>query len=53
MGARQRERNLYLVRQTGLSPAYLWGVEWWYWLKAKHSDSSWWDAMRLTLAGRS
>jgi hypothetical protein len=49
MGAVQRQRNLYLARQTGLDPVYLWGVEWWYWLKVMHHDSSWWDAMRQTI----
>ncbi len=27
------EKNLYFAKQTGFSRAYLWGVEWWYWLK--------------------
>ncbi len=27
------KKNLYFAKQTGFSRAYLWGIEWWYWLK--------------------
>jgi hypothetical protein len=35
--------NEYLgfVRQTGFDKIYLWGVEWWYWLKQQGHDSIW------------
>lgn len=31
------------TKKAGFSEAYLWGAEWWYWLKEKHNDSSMWD----------
>ena len=31
---------------TGLSPTYLWGLEWWYWLLIKHHDESLWRAAK-------
>lgn len=35
--------NIAFVRRIGFSEAYLWGIEWWYWLKEKgHSEL--WDA---------
>jgi len=36
----QFRKNIGVARRTGFSEAYLWGVEYWYWLKDKHNDSS-------------
>ncbi|MDD5146576.1 MAG: beta-galactosidase [Candidatus Pacebacteria bacterium] len=41
--------NLEFARKTGLPEIYLWGVEWAYWLKTKHGDSSYWDLMKDTI----
>lgn len=38
--------NIDYVRQTGFSEVYLWGVEWWYWLKVTHNDASMWETSR-------
>lgn len=32
------------ARQTGLDTFYLWGAEWWYWMREKHNDPGMWDA---------
>mgnify|MGYP003394055983 CR=1 FL=1 len=34
---------LSYTERTGFDEAYLWGVEWWYWLKVRHGDSSIWE----------
>ncbi len=31
------------AKATGFDDYYLWGAEWWYWMKVKHGDSSFWD----------
>lgn len=31
------------TKRAGFSEAYLWGVEWWYWLKAKYNEESIWE----------
>lgn len=31
------------ARKAGFSENYLWGAEWWFWLKDKQNDSSLWD----------
>ena len=31
------------TRKTGSSEVYFWGAEWWYWLKEKHNDDSFWQ----------
>lgn len=38
--------NIDYVRQTGFSEVYLWGVEWWYWLKVQHNDAAMWETAR-------
>jgi len=35
--------TIAFARQTGFSEIYLWGVEWWYWLKTEQRDSRFWD----------
>lgn len=40
------ERNLTFVRQAGFNKAYLWGVEWWYWLKEVKDKPEFWDRAR-------
>ncbi len=36
----QFRKNIGVARRTGFSEAYLWGVEYWYWLKDKQGDVS-------------
>ena len=43
MDLTQARRNVDFARRTGFSEVYLWGVEWWYWLKVKHDNSVFWD----------
>lgn len=33
MSTEQIKENVTFAKQTGFSPVYLWGVEWWYWMK--------------------
>jgi len=40
------KRNIDFARRTGFDESYLWGVEWWYWLKEKKGDSGMWDVAR-------
>jgi hypothetical protein len=35
--------------QTGLMPAYLWGVEWWYWLKVTQHKPEAWETVKSQL----
>ncbi len=38
--------HLDYVKHIGVSRTYLWGVEWWYWMKEKMGDSSYWDLIK-------
>ncbi len=35
--------NISFARKTGFREAYLWGVEWWYWLKVTKGHPEMWD----------
>lgn len=39
MSAKKLRANLDFARRTGFSTAYLWGAEYWYWLKERGDDS--------------
>lgn len=34
------------ARKTNFSAAYLWGAEWWYWLKTEKGNSDMWDTAK-------
>jgi hypothetical protein len=34
----------HLAAKTGFSPQYLWGVEWWYWMKTTQNHPEFWQA---------
>lgn len=38
--------TLDYARATGFDEMYLWGVEWWYWLKTAHNMPEMWEATR-------
>lgn len=38
--------NVKFAETTGLLPAYLWGLEWWYWLKVIYNDNRLWQAAK-------
>ena len=37
------DENIKFARQTGFDEFYLWGVEWWYFMKEKQNDKTYWD----------
>ena len=45
---RLREHFDY-VEKIGVPRAYLWGVEWWYWIKEVRNDSRYWDIVKTRL----
>ena len=44
------KKNIDYVRHIGVPRAYLWGTEWWYMMKAKKSDSRYWDMARESMS---
>jgi beta-galactosidase GanA len=45
------KRNIDFARRTGFDESYLWGVEWWYWLKEKKNDANMWNTAKELFAG--
>lgn len=43
MNFEQFRKNIEYARETKFSEYYLWGAEWWYWLKEKHNKPEIWD----------
>jgi hypothetical protein len=43
MNLKQISENIEFAKKVGFPEVYLWGAEWWYWLKAKHQDPSFWE----------
>ncbi|HHE76629.1 MAG TPA: hypothetical protein ENL27_01445, partial [Candidatus Parcubacteria bacterium] len=43
MNLDQFRKNIKFARDTGLDTFYLWGGEWWYWLKIKQNQPQIWN----------
>jgi len=43
MNLGQFRKNIEFAKKTGLGTFYLWGAEWWYWLKIKQNQPEIWN----------
>jgi len=43
MSFKQFQENIEFAKKAGFDTIYLWGAEWWYWLKQKHNNSEIWE----------
>lgn len=43
MNAGKLRDNVEFAKKTGFEPIYLWGAEWWYWLKVKKDHPEVWQ----------
>ncbi len=43
MNPEQFQKNIEFAKQTGLDEFYLWGSEWWYWMKTKQNQPEIWE----------
>jgi hypothetical protein len=46
MSLNQFHENIEYARAVGFPENYLWGAEWWYWLKTKHDRPEFWEAAK-------
>ena len=46
MNPTQLKSNVDYAEKVGFPQIYLWGVEWWYWLKEKQNHPELWDTAR-------
>ena len=40
--------TIEFAKHTGFDEYYLWGAEWWYWMKTKQGISDYWDIAKST-----
>lgn len=45
-GPEDFQKNLEFIQKTGFDTFYLWGVEWWAWMKESNGDARYWDLAR-------
>ena len=38
--------NIEFAKKTGMKEVYVWGVEWWYYMKVKQNNSTLWETAR-------
>ena len=43
MDLEQFKKNIEFAKKTGLKEFYLWGAEWWYWMKDKQNQPEIWN----------
>ena len=39
----QFRQNVKFAKNTGIGTIYLWGNEWWFWMKEKHNEPQFWE----------
>ncbi|EKE16481.1 MAG: hypothetical protein ACD_11C00006G0004 [uncultured bacterium] len=47
MNAQKLKDNIEFARKTGIKDIYVWGVEWWYWLKSTQNKAEVWDQAKV------
>lgn len=50
MNLKQFYDNIEYAKKVGFPEVYLWGAEWWYWMKEKHNQPEIWEAARLVIS---
>jgi len=46
MNPERLKKHLDYAERIGVPRAYLWGVEWWYWVKEARGDSRYWNIIK-------
>ena len=49
MNPERLQKHIDYVQHMGVSRAYLWGVEWWYWIKEAKQDDRYWEIVKDVL----
>lgn len=50
MNPERLEKHFDYVERIGVSRTYLWGVEWWYWMKEKQGDGRYWEMVKTKIS---
>ncbi len=49
MSLGQFRENIEYAEKVGFPEVYLWGAEWWYWLKTKHDKPEFWEEAKTII----
>jgi hypothetical protein len=49
MSLAQFRENIEYAKAAGFPENYLWGAEWWYWLKTKHEKPEFWEEAKKVI----
>jgi len=49
MNPERLKRHIEYAKHIGAQRAYLWGVEWWYFMKKEHGDERYWEIVKDVL----
>ncbi len=49
MNPKRLQKHLDVASKVGASRVYLWGVEWWYWMKKTQNNSEYWDLIKNSI----
>lgn len=52
MSPKKLEEIAAYARRTKFQEAYLWGAEWWYWLKVKSNNQEMWETAKSLISGK-
>jgi len=47
MNAEKLKENIEFAKKTGIRDIYLWGAEWWYWLKVNRDHPELWNEAKI------
>ncbi len=47
MNAEILAENFEFAKKTGMKEIYVWGVEWWYWMKVNHNNTTLWESAKM------
>ncbi|MFA5368621.1 MAG: beta-galactosidase [Candidatus Paceibacterota bacterium] len=50
MSLDQLKKNIQFAKDTGIDTYYLWGGEWWYWMKEKQNHPEYWQEIKKLFA---
>lgn len=50
MNPARMQKHIDFTRRIGTDRAYLWGVEWWFFMKEKHDDARYWEVAKKALS---
>lgn len=50
MNLKQFRDNIEYARAVGFPEVYLWGAEWWYWMKTKHQRPEFWQEAKSLIS---